>query len=106
MRRGPDQAADAGQGSGPQGRADLAAQAAGGDQRQPLDPLRELPEELHRDTGAERVADDGRPVHSDRDEQVADRGGVGAERVVAARRRRVAVADQVGRDHPMAVGER
>ena len=39
------------------------------------------------------------------DEQVADRRRVGAERVVAARRRRVAVADQVGRDHRVALGE-
>ena len=81
-----------------QQRADLLAEAAARDQRQPLHALGELVEELHRHAAAERVPDDRRAIDPDRGEQVADAGGVGAERVVAARRRGVAVADEVGRD--------
>ena len=95
----------AGQGGAAEHRADLGPEPAAGDERQPLDPLGELPEELHRDAAAERVADDRRRADADRDEQVADRRRVGAERVVAARRRRVAVADQVGGDDRVAVGQ-
>jgi hypothetical protein len=51
------------------------------------------------------VADDRRAVDPDGREQVADRGRVCAERVVAARASRVAVPDQVGRDHLVAVGQ-
>ena len=82
-----------------QQRADLAPEAAARDQHQALDALGELVEELHRHAAAERVPDDRRALDADRREQVADAGGVRAERVVAARRGRVAVADQVGRDH-------
>ena len=76
----------------------VAAEAAAGDQREPLDALRELVEELHRHAAAERVPDDRRALDADRGEQVADARRVRAERVVAARRRGVAVADEVGRD--------
>ena len=89
----------------PQHRAHLGAEPAARDQRQPLDPLRELPEELHRDPAAERVPDHRRRADPERGEQVADRRSVGADRVVAARGRRVAVADQVGSDHRVPVGE-
>ena len=42
---------------------------------------------------------------SDRGEKVADAGRMRAERVVAAGRGRVAVADQVGGNHRVGVGE-
>ena len=58
-----------------------------------------------RDPAAERVADDGAALEAEHSEQVADPGGVGAERVVAARLRRAAVAEQVGRDHRVVLGE-
>ena len=80
-----------------QQRADLAAEPAAGDQHEALDALRELVEELHRHAAAERVPDERRAVDADRGEQVTDARGVRAERVVAARRRRVAVPDQIGR---------
>ena len=88
-----------------QQRADLAAEPAARDQREPFRALGELVEELHRHAAAERVADDRRALDADRRQQVADAGGVRAERVVAARRGRVAVADQVGRDHGVGVGQ-
>ena len=47
----------------------------------------------------------GGAVDPDRGQQVADAAGVRAERVVAADRGRVAVAEQVGGDHRVAVGE-
>ena len=98
MDRQREQRGHAGQRGRAQHRADLAAEAAAGDQHEALDALGELVEELHRDAAAERVPDDARALDADRGEQVADAGGVRAERVVAARRRRVAVADQVRGD--------
>ncbi len=100
-----EQRGDTGQRRAAQQRAHLAPEPTAGDQHQPLGALGELVEELHRDTAAERVADDRRPLDADRRQQVADAGRVGAERVVAAGRRRVAVADQVRRDHPVGAGE-
>jgi hypothetical protein len=72
------------------------AEAAAGDKRESFDALRELVEELHRHATAERVPDDARTVDPDRRHQVADACGMCAQRVVAARGRRVAVPDQVG----------
>ena len=94
-----------GQRRGAQEDADLAAEPAARDQHQPLGHLRELVGQLHRDAAAERVADDRRAVVADRAHQVADAAGVGAERVVAARLGGVAVAEQVRRDHRVAVGQ-
>ena len=45
------------------------------------------------------------PLDPDGGQQVADAGGVGAEGVVAADRGAVAVAEQIGRDHRVALGE-
>ena len=98
LDRQRQQRRDARQRGGAQHRADLTAEAAAGDQHQALDALGELVEELHRHAAAERVPDDARAVDPDRCQQVADARGVRAERVVAARRRGVAVPDQVGRD--------
>jgi hypothetical protein len=92
----------AGQGGRAQQRSDLPAETAARDERKAFDALGELVEELHRDAAAERVPDDRRPLDPDRREQVADAGGVSAERVVPARRRRITVPDQVGRDHRVA----
>ena len=88
-----------------QQRVDLAAEAAAGDEHEALAALGELVGELHRDPAAERVADDGRAVVPEREHQVAHAAGVGAERVVAARLGRLAVAEQVGREHGVGVGE-
>ena len=73
------------QGGGAEQRVDLPPEAAGGDQRHPVDVLGEEVGELHRDATAERMADDGSALEAEHGEQVADPGGVGAQRVVAAR---------------------
>ena len=83
----------------------LAAEAAAGDEHEALDALGELVGELHRDAAAERVADDRRALVPERDEQVAHAAGERAERVVAARLGRRAVAEQVGGDHRVALAE-
>ena len=95
----------AGQRGRPQQQADLAAQAAAVDEHQALAALGELVGELHGDAAAQRVADDRRPLVAERDEQVAHAAGVGAERVVAAWLGRLAVAEQVGREHGEAIGQ-
>ena len=77
----------------------LAPEAAARHEDEALAALGELVGELHRDPAAERVADDRRPVVAERDHRVADGARVGAERVVAARLGRLAVAQQVGRQH-------
>jgi hypothetical protein len=51
------------------------------------------------------VADNRAALVSEHGDQVAHPGGVGAQRVVAARLRRAAVADQVGGDHRVSLGE-
>jgi len=99
QQRGP------GQRRGSQHGAHLVSQAATGDQHQALDALGELVEELHRHAAAERVPDDRRAVHTDGREQVADARRMRAQGVVAAWRRRVAVPDEVGRDHHVVLGE-
>ena len=105
MDRQRQQRRRAGEGGGAEHRRDLLAEAAAGDQREPFDPLGELVEELHRDAAAERVSDDRRALDADRGQEVADARGMGAERVVAAGRGRVAVADQVRRDDRVRAGE-
>ena len=72
MRGRRDREPDAGQRHAAQQRADLVTEAAARHQRQALGPLRELPEELHRDAAAERVADDRGAIDADRREHVAD----------------------------------
>ena len=101
-----DEEVGAGQRGGAQDRADLGAEPAAGDEHQPLDHLRELVGELHRDPAAERVADDGRPLVAERQQQVAQAAGEGAERVVAAAGLGGAVAGQVGGDHGVVAGQR
>ena len=85
---------------------DLLAQAAARHEREALDALGELVGELHRDPAAHRVADDGRALVPERGHQVAQPVGVGAERVVAARLGRAAVAEQVRRDDGVPLGQR
>src|SRR5215218_8951679 len=80
---------------GPQERADLAPEAAAGDQHQPAHELRELVGDLHRDAAAERVPDDRGALVAQREHQVADEAGVGAERVVAGRLVGLPMAEQV-----------
>ena len=85
---GGDEEIGAGQRRRPQDRADVGAEAAAGDQHQALDHLRELVGELQRDAAAERVADQGRPLVAERQQQVAQPAGEAAQRVVAAAGRR------------------
>ena len=82
-----------------------SAQAAAGDQHQPLAVLRELVGELHRDPAAERVADDAGALNAESHQQVTDPRGVRAERVVTAGLGRLAVAEQVRRDDGVALGQ-
>jgi hypothetical protein len=82
----------------PQHEADLLAEAAAGDEPEPLHALGELVGEDHRDPTAHRVADDRGALVPERGQQVAQAARVGAERVVAARLGRAAVAEQVRRD--------
>ena len=64
---------------------DLGAEAAGGDQDQPLGALGELVGELHRHAAAEAVPDHGDLVDAEHGEQVAHAVGVAADAVVGAR---------------------
>jgi hypothetical protein len=84
---------------------DVLAQPAARHQHEPLAALGKLVGELHRDAAAERVADDARALDVQPDQQVADSGGESAQGVVAARLGRLAVAQQVGRDHGVVVGQ-
>ncbi len=61
--------------------------------------------ELHRHAAAERVADDRGARHLEQREQVAQPAGVRAGRVVAERFGRLAVTEEVGRDHVVVDGE-
>ena len=90
---------------GAQQEVDLAAEPAAGDEHEPLGALGELVGELHRDAAAERVPDDRHALVAERGDDVARAAGVRAERVVAARRGRLAVAEQVGRDQREALAE-
>ena len=94
-----------GQAGGPQQGRDLAAEPTAAHEHEPLAVLGELVGHLHRHAAAQRVPDEGRPLVPERDHQVADAARVGAERVVAARLGRLAVAEQVGRDDGEALGE-
>ena len=67
--------------------------------------LGELVGELHRHAAAERVPDERRALVPEREQQVADPAGVGAQRVVAAGLGRLAVAEQVGGDDGEALGQ-
>ena len=71
----------------------LAAEPAARHQHQAVAALGELVGELHRHSAAERVADHGGVVVAQRGGEVADAGRVGAQRVVAPRFGRRAVAE-------------
>ena len=77
----------------------LAPQPAARHEHEPLAALGELVGELHRDPAAERVPDHGHALVAERRQHVAHAARVRAERVVPARRRRLAVPEQVGREH-------
>ena len=62
------------------------------DEHEALTALRELVGELHGDAAAEAVADEGGPLVTEHDHQVANARRVGAEAVVAAGLGRLAVA--------------
>ena len=64
-----------------------------------------LVRELHRDTAAERLADHRRPVHPEFVKEVAQEDREGSQRVVPARFRGHAVAEQVRRDDPEFLGQ-
>ena len=89
----------------PQQRVDLLAEPAAAHEHEPLGHLRELVGELHGDAAAEAVADDRGALVAEHAEQVADARRVGAEAVVAAGLGALAVTEQVGRDHGVALGQ-
>ena len=62
--------------------------------------------ELHRDAAAERLPDDRGALGPDRDHQVAQDIGMGAEGVVVLRLVGLAVPEKIGRDHRVAPRER
>ena len=93
------------QGSGAQHEVHLAAEPAAGDEHQPFGALGELVGELHRDPAAQGVPDDRDALVAERGDDVARAAGVRSERVVPARRRRLAVAEQVGRDQREVLAE-
>ena len=74
-----------GQRRGSQDRVDLPAQPTARDKHQPLDALREQVVELHRDSPAEGVPDEGDPLNAEAVQQVAHRCRVGAEGIVSHR---------------------
>src|SRR5215211_590056 len=88
-----------------QQRADLTSETPAVDEHEALAQLRELVAELKRHATAERVADEGGALMPEREQDVADTARVGTERVVAPRLRRLAVSEQVGRDHGEALGK-
>ncbi len=91
----------AGQRGRPQQRVEFAAQPARADQHQPVDPFGKQVGQLHRDAATQRMPDHRRRRHVQGIEQVAQAGGVRSERVVAQGFVRLAVAEQVGRQHPV-----
>ena len=66
-----------------------------------LDPLGEQVAELHGDAATEGVADESDAVDAEPVEEVAQGGGVRAERVVTDRLRGGAVTEEVGDDDPV-----
>lgn len=67
--------------------------------------LGELVGELHRDAVTQRMPDERRPLVAECEQQIADPARVRAERVVAARFGRLAVAEQIGGDDGETLGE-
>ena len=94
-----------GQGHGPQQRRDLLAEAAAGHQHEALHHLGELVGELHGHAAAEAVTHDRGPLVAEHAQEVSDPRRVGAEAVVTSRLRRLAVSQQVGRDHREPLGQ-
>ena len=83
----------------------LASEPAAVHEDEPLAALEELVRELHRDAAAQRVADEGRPIESERLEEVAHRVRVGPEGIVAARFRGFAVAEEIRGEDVVVLGE-
>ena len=75
---------------------DLASQAAARHEDEALATIGKLIGELHRDPAAEGVSDKGSSFEPERTEQVPQHVRVPAKRVVAARLRAVAVAEEIG----------
>ena len=100
------QVLDPRQREGAQHPAHLSAQAAAVDEHEALGQLGVLIGELHGDAAAQRLADDGCPLHLEGTEEVAQPAGKGAERVVAGGLGRLAVAQQVRGDDIVSAGQR
>ena len=102
QREHPHHGVEARRRHGADQRADLAAEAAGGDQHHPLGALGELVGELHRHAAAEAVADHGHLVDAEHGQQVTHAVGVAAHAVVGPRLVGESVPEQVRRDHGVA----
>ena len=90
---------------GAQQQVDVAPEPAAGDQHEAVGALGELVGVLHRDAAAQRVPDHRDALVAEGGDDVARAAGVRAERVVAARCRGLAVAEQVGGDHGVVLAE-
>ena len=101
----PEHLFGAGKGEGPQQQVHLAAEAAAADQHEALAELGELVGELHGHTAAERVADERRALVPEDEQQVAEQGRVGAQRIVAGRLRRLPVAEKIRREDREPAGQ-
>jgi hypothetical protein len=84
----------------------LDRDARRGDEREPLDAVRELDRRLGRDEAAHRVADDRGGVDVEPLEQRVEPAAVARDRDLLARHRRLAEARQVHRDDAMRLHER
>jgi hypothetical protein len=82
------------------------AEPAAGDEDQALAQLRVLIGELHRHAAAQRVPHERRPLDAEHLQEVAHAAGEGAQRVIAARLGGGAVAQEVGGDDVVALGQR
>jgi hypothetical protein len=95
-----------GRGQRAQHGVDLGAETAAADENDPLAALRELIGELQDDPAAEGLADEGGALVAERIQQVAQQARVRAEGVVAARFGGLAMAEQIGCDDRVVLGER
>ena len=82
------------------------AQSAAADEHETVDEFRMLVGELHRHAAAEGMPDDGDAADVEHGEEVAQSAGERAERVVAHRLGRLAMAEQVGSDDVVSLGQR
>jgi len=97
---------ESGYGQQPEVERDLPAQPTAAHQDQALAALRELIRELHGHAAPERLADDGGPLVPERVQQVAQRVGMGAERVLVTGLVGLPLPEQIGGQAREPLGQR